>query len=145
MSIRDGNGNEIITVNKLQELVFNVAIWMMAIGMPVLGASMVWQRDTIRDHELRIGWLERSTHGTKGGISQSVNVGEASKDKESGREYLTVQEVAEKEQKDERTILLWIEGGRIDPTPIKQGKSWSISADYRILPQVSATFRNEEE
>lgn len=138
MGIHDDDGKEIITVNKLQGFVFKVAIWMMAIGMPALGVSMVWQRDTIRDHELRIGWLERSTHGTKGGISQSVNVGEASKGAQSGREFLTVQEVAEREGRDERTILLWIESGRIQPEPVKEGKAWVIAEDYRILPQVSA-------
>lgn len=143
MGIHDDEGKEIITVNKLQGFVFKVAIWMMAVGMPALGVSMVWQRDTIRDHELRIGWLERSTHGTKGGISQSVNVGEASKGAESGREFLTVQEVAEREGKAERTIIEWIETGRIDPQPTKPGKEWCVAAEYRILPQVAADGGSE--
>lgn len=54
------------------------------------------------------------------------------------RDYLLVSEVALREGKSERTITDWIEAGRIQPAPIKEGKEWRISAEYRIPPQLTA-------
>lgn len=146
MSIRDGDGNEIIHLNSLWSASFKLLMVMVPFVALTLFSWGTWATITIFEHSAQIQILQ-DRHSRGGGniSSASINVGKAENVAESGREYLTVQEVAEKEQKDERTILLWIEGGRIDPAPIKAGKSWSISADYRILPQVSATFRKEEE
>ncbi len=68
------------------------------------------------------------------GNSASISVGASESVVDSGRGYLTVAEVAAKEGKAERTILDWIEAGRVEPMPVKSAKSWVVAADYRILP-----------
>jgi hypothetical protein len=62
----------------------------------------------------------------------------------SRRDYLLVSEVATREGKAERTIIEWIEAGRIQPAPTKNGKEWRISAEYRIPPQLAASSGNSE-
>lgn len=62
----------------------------------------------------------------------------------SRRDYLLVSEVATREGKAERTIIEWIEAGRIQPAPTKNGKEWRISAEYRIPPQLAASSGNPE-
>lgn len=81
-----------------------------------------------------------------GGNNASVTVGatEGALVK-SQRDYLTVKEVAEKEKVEERTITSWIENGRLFPQPVKAGKAWTISANYRILPQLSEKSGNGED
>jgi len=63
----------------------------------------------------------------------------------SGRDYLLVSEVAEREGKTERTITDWIDQKRIQPPPIKAGKEWRIAADYRIPPQIAAFSGTDHE
>lgn len=57
----------------------------------------------------------------------------------SHRDYYLVSEVAIREGKAERTIIEWIEAGRIQPAPTKEGKEWRIAASYRIPPQLAAS------
>ena len=66
----------------------------------------------------------------------SVTIGAAKP--ESQRVFLTVSEVAEREQVSERTITDWIGKGVIHPRPERDGRPWRIAADYRILPQSAA-------
>ena len=66
----------------------------------------------------------------------SVTIGAAKP--ESQRVFLTVSEVAEREQVSERTITDWISKGVIHPRPERDGRPWGIAADYRILPQSAA-------
>lgn len=66
----------------------------------------------------------------------SVTIGAAKP--ESQRVFLTVSEVAEREQVSERTITDWISKGAIHPRPERDGRPWRIAADYRILPQSAA-------
>lgn len=73
------------------------------------------------------------------GNNASINVGATDTLVESARDYLTVSEVALREGKAERTILDWIETGRIQPTPTKPSKEWIIAANYRITPQLAAS------
>lgn len=76
-----------------------------------------------------------------GSNSQSVNVGhadDASAQLASARDYLTTAEVADKEKVSERTVTQWITEGRLDPPPVKAGKSWTIAKNVRILPQDTA-------
>lgn len=147
MSIKDEDGHEIIHLNAVWSASFKLLMVMVPFVALTLFSWGTWATITIFDHATQLQILQdRHSRPSGGNISgASINVGKADTLADSGREYLTVQEVAEREQKDERTILLWIEGGRIDPTPIKAGKSWSISADYRILPQVSANSRKPAE
>ena len=58
----------------------------------------------------------------------------------SRRDYLLVSEVATREGKSDRTILDWIESGRIQPAPTKEGKEWRIAVEYRIPPQFAASL-----
>lgn len=55
------------------------------------------------------------------------------------RDHLTTDEVAEREGVTARTVISWIEQNRIYPAPIKSERAWIIAADYRILPQLTAT------
>jgi len=143
MSIRDEEGNEIIHLNSLWSASFKLLMVMVPFVALTLFSWGSWVTITIFDHasQLRV-MQDRHSRGGSGNISgASINVGKAEDIAASGREYLTVQEVATRESKDERTILLWIESGRIEPAPVKNGKAWAISEDYRILPQVSANSR----
>jgi hypothetical protein len=79
------------------------------------------------------------------GNSASISVGATESVADSARDYLTVAEVATRESKAERTIIEWIETGRIDPAPTKPAKEWVIAANYRILPQLSANSRTPAE
>ena len=141
MSIDDGDSR--ITLGTIHAAAFKLLIWMGIIGMPAFAAAFWHAAFKLNEHDWRIAALERTAHRGSGNISgASINVGKAGdKVAESGREYLTVAEVAEREGKEERTITLWIEGGRIEPVPRKVGTAWVIAEDYRILPQVSVNFR----
>lgn len=72
--------------------------------------------------------------------SQSVNVGQAKNEKEqviTARDYLTTADIAQRENVTERAVTEWINEGRIYPEPVKQGKSWVIAKNFRIVPQDS--------
>jgi len=63
----------------------------------------------------------------------SVQIGNASKEKPQ-REFLNSDEVGEREGVSSRTVTSWIEQGRIYPQPTRQGRAWTIAANYRLLP-----------
>lgn len=72
--------------------------------------------------------------------STSVITSDASKlASQSARAYLTTADVALREGIAERTVVEYINQGRISPAPEKTGKSWSIAAEYRILPPNAAS------
>ena len=138
MSIREDNGNSIVTMGTINAMAFKVLIW---IGLVATPAAFVlfWNHDTqLQLHDWRIAALERQS-GRAGGVSQNVNVGDASAltkaGKDSARTWLTVQEVAKREGKTDRSVLNYIENGMIEPEPEKQGKSWLIAEHYRIVPK----------
>lgn len=112
-----------------------------AASVPVLLLGItwaVWVTNRVWENTADIRLLK--DRGMRGGsMSQSVNVGavDAVADTDSAREYLTVQEVAEREGVTDRTVINWIEEGRIVPAPEKAGKSWAISESFRILPHVA--------
>jgi len=97
----------------------------------------VWVTRAINGHDKQIAVLQERSGGK--GISQSVNVGEV-KDaagklvKESAKTWLTTKDVAERQGITERTVLNYIENGMIEPTPVKNGKSWEIAENFRIVP-----------
>lgn len=53
----------------------------------------------------------------------------------SQRDYLTVADVSEREDKAARTIQLWASEGRISGASKDAGGDWIFPKDYRILPQ----------
>jgi excisionase family DNA binding protein len=57
------------------------------------------------------------------------------------RDYLTTEEVATRENVSPRTVLTWIETGRIHPTPTRTGRAWTIAPHYRLQPQFTADSR----
>jgi len=69
--------------------------------------------------------------------TNSVQIGGTEQPKPQ-REYLDSDEVGEREGVSSRTVISWIEQGRISPQPTRQGRAWVISANYRILPQTAA-------
>ena len=71
------------------------------------------------------------------GSNNAVQIG-ANPKPESKRTFLTVKDVAERENVSERTIITAISQGRISPQPERDGRAWTIAADYRFLPLVSA-------
>lgn len=74
------------------------------------------------------------------GVSQSVNVGAAETEMaDSAKTWLTTRDVAEREGCDERTVLNYIARGQIVPMPEKDGKSWRIAENFRIIPPPSET------
>jgi len=68
--------------------------------------------------------------------TNSVQIGGTEQPKPQ-REYLSTEEVAEREGVSARTILSYIVANRVSPQPTRQGRAWVISANYRILPQTS--------
>ena len=70
--------------------------------------------------------------------TNSVQIGGTEQPKPQ-REYLDSDEVGEREGVTSRTVINWIEQGRISPQPTRQGRAWIISANYRILPQAAET------
>jgi len=141
MSIRDKHGGELVRLPGLWEVLAKFAF---AASVPVLLLGMswaVWVTNRVWENTADIRMLK--DRGMRGGVSQSVNVGavETVADTDSAREYLTVQEVAEREGVTDRTVINWIEEGRIVPAPEKAGKSWAISESFRILPHVAEAGR----
>lgn len=68
--------------------------------------------------------------------TNSVQIGAESKEKPQ-REFLNSDEVGEREGVTSRTVISWIEQGRIEPQPTRNGRAWIIAADYKILPQIT--------
>jgi hypothetical protein len=148
MSIKDNDGNEILQLSWIWSASFKLLLLLVPFVAITLFSWGTWVTLTLFDHSAEIRILQdRSGRGGGGNISgASINVGKADgKMAESARQYLTVSEVATAEGKSERTIIAWIEEGRIQPAPIKAGKEWQISAEYRIPPQVAADGGTEFE
>jgi len=74
--------------------------------------------------------------------TNSVQIGAESKEKPQ-REFLNSDEVGEREGVTSRTVISWIEQGRIEPQPTRNGRAWIIAADYRILPQTAELTENK--
>lgn len=147
MGIEDQNGNEIVRLGTVHAIAFKALIWMGMIATPAAFALFWRHSESIKLHEWRITALERAG-GRAGSVSQSVNVGEAGQaaagdEAESGRAWLTTSEVAHRESKSERTIINYIEENLISPAPAKNGKSWMIAEDYRLLPKVAGNGGND--
>ena len=52
---------------------------------------------------------------------------------ESHAEFLTVERVAEKEDRSARCILDWIRRGYIVPAPVKTARAWRIDPNYAVV------------
>jgi len=58
------------------------------------------------------------------------------------RDYLTTDEVAQREGVTTRTVTTWIDAARFDPQPERNGRAWRISNSYRLLPQIADNCGN---
>jgi len=65
--------------------------------------------------------------------TQDVRIGETSA-LNPQRDFLSTDEVAEREGVTARTVTSWINGNKVFPPPTRQGRAWIIAEDYRILP-----------
>ncbi len=88
----------------------------------------------------KFAWVSPITAPT---TTQDIRIGEASAVNPQ-RDFLRADEVGEREGVSTRTVISWIETGRIDPPPIKSQRAWQIAADYRILPQTAAELAEIE-
>jgi hypothetical protein len=148
MSFKDENGQEILHMNSLWAASFKLLLIMVPFASLTLFSWGTWVTVSIFEHSSRLKLLEdRSTRGGGSINGASINVGKAGGADDiagsTARDYLTVKEVALREARDERTITLWIEQGRLLPAPVKDGKAWVIDPSYRIIPQYSATGGND--
>lgn len=100
MSIKDKNGNEIVTLNTIHAMAFRVLIWIGIIGTPVV-AGMFWTMNEkiasnskdLTFHEWRLTALESRKSL---GVTQSTDAGSAESvvGVKSAKTRLTTQEVA---------------------------------------------------
>lgn len=136
MSISDHNGETIVKLSVLWEWAFKLWLVVTPICFTGFFGWGLWVTTSIYSHDRQIAVLQ--AHGGKGGVSQSVNVGAASSvaKEDDGKHYLSVKDVASRQNPpvSERTVLNWIEQGRLHPMPTKEGKEWVISESFRILP-----------
>ena len=137
MSIMEDNGTEIIRVGTINAWAFKIAIWI----APLFSLWLV-TKVLAHDTDIAVLKMQMSMSGGKG-ISQSVNVGQhdkaaaAAAAEASAKTWLTTKDVAAREGITERTVINYIENGMIEPTPRKNGKSWEIAANFRIIPNDS--------
>lgn len=147
MSINDSDGREIITLGTIHAYAFRLLIWIGIIATPSAFIMFMNHSKTLDLHEWRIASLEQRS-SRNGSVSQSINVGSADTAKmaeQSGRTYLTTQEVAKREGVTDRTVINYIESEQIYPPPRKEGKSWVIAENYVILPKDSENCGNAEQ
>jgi len=143
MSIKGSTG-ELVRLPGMWEVAAKFAIAAQVPMFMLLVSWGVWITMTVHQHTTELAVLkDRSGRG----ISQSVSVGHVDAATEaadaSGKTYLTVAEVAKREHIAERTLISWIEQGRLEPPPTKEGKAWIVAAEYRIKPPNAAESGSE--
>ena len=134
MSIIDESSESVIKLGTVHGWIFKISLW-------VAPLFSLWAVSSIVRHDTEIAVLKMQIammqNGGKGGVSQNVNVGKAGTTAElaeTARDYVTTADIAAKEKVTERAVLDWISAGRIQPMPVKTGKSWAIAKNFRILP-----------
>lgn len=85
---------------------------------------------------VRVFYIPHSPAGPVSTGNQQVHVSSARSvnPPDTGKTYLTTAEVAARENVSPRTLLTWIQEGRVSPAPEKSDRAWIIPADYRIQP-----------
>jgi len=137
MSIIEEDSNSKITLG-------TVHAWIFKISLLVCPFFAAWMVTTVLMHDREIAVLKMQVvmmqSGNKGSVSQNVNVGKADAKPEvanSARDYVTTADIAAQEKVSERAVLDWIAAGKIEPLPVKAGKSWVIAKNFRIVPNDS--------
>ncbi len=132
MSITDDQ-KEIVSLGTVHGWIFKVSLWLAPL-------CAVWLVSKVMAHDTDIAVLKMQIMMGGKGVSQNVNVGQAVEEAAevvSARDYLTTADIAAREKVSERTVTQWITEGRLEPVPEKEGKSWVIAKNVRILPQFS--------
>jgi hypothetical protein len=136
MSIIEEDSESVIRLGTIHSWLFKISMW----AAPIF---FIWAVTAIMRHDTEIAVLKMQMSmmqsGGKGSVSQNVNVGKAD-DAEvqlTARDYVTTADIAAKEQVTERAVIDWIAEGRIEPPPVKSGKSWVIAKNFRIVPNDS--------
>ncbi len=137
MSIEDTTSSDsIIKLGTIHSWLFKISMW----AAPIF---FIWAVKAIMRHDTEIAVLKMQVvmmqGGGKGSVSQNVNVGkaDAAETELTSRDYVTTADIAAKEQVTERAVIDWIAAGRIEPPPVKNGKSWGIARNFRIMPNDS--------
>ena len=137
MSIIEEDSESVIRLGTIHSWLFKISMW----AAPIF---FIWAVTAIMRHDTEIAVLKMQIammQGSgKGSVSQNVNVGKADAKTglvETSRDYVTTADIAKQEQVTERAVIDWISAGRIDPMPVKSGKSWVIARNFRIVPNDS--------
>jgi len=137
MSIVEEDSNAVIKLGTVHSWIFKISLFF----MPVFA---VWMVTTVLSHDRDIAVLQMQMtmmeRGSKGSVSQNVNVGKAEAPLEelaTARDYVTTADIAKRMNVTDRAVIDWISEGRIEPMPVKSGKSWVIAKNFRILPNDS--------
>lgn len=134
MSIIEEDSESVIRLGTIHSWLFKISMW----AAPIF---FIWAVTAIMRHDTEIAVLKMQIAmmqgNGKGSVSQNVNVGKAETKPElvgSARDYVTTADIAAQEKVTERAVIDWIAAGRIEPMPVKSGKSWAIAKNFRILP-----------
>ena len=136
MSIIEEDSESVIRLGTIHSWLFKISMW----AAPIF---FIWAVTAIMRHDTEIAVLKMQVammnSGGKGSVSQNVNGGKAddAKAELTARDYVTTADIAAKEQVTERAVIDWIAAGRIEPPPVKTGKSWVIAKNFRIVPNDS--------
>jgi hypothetical protein len=136
MSIIEEDSESVIRLGTIHSWLFKISMW----AAPIF---FIWAVTAIMRHDTEIAVLKMQVammnSGGKGSVSQNVNVGkaDAAEVELTARDYVTTADIAAKEQVTERAVIDWIAAGRIEPPPVKSGKSWVIAKNFRIVPNDS--------
>jgi hypothetical protein len=137
MSIIEEDSDSVIRLGTVHSWLFKISMWAAPIFF-IWAVTAIMRHDTeIAVMKMQIAWMQSSNGGGKGSVSQNVNVGKAETEAElaaSARDYVTTADIAKQEKVSERAVIDWIAAGRIEPMPVKSGKSWAIARNFRILP-----------
>lgn len=113
------------TTEQLLEIrtILSRVMWIMIAGVVVALLNLVIARPGAVSPATQTTSIQ--TAGSTGGIPT----------KTSRRDYLTVTDLADIEEKSPRTIQLWASENRITGALKDAAGNWTFPADYRILPQ----------
>jgi hypothetical protein len=134
----DSQDQDIIRLGPAWSVLLKVGLLL----VPFAIAFGVWGVTNIFDHSARLRLLEyRLDHvaGHAGNNTNNLSIGSptTSDADTSHKDFISTEDVAAKEKVTARTVINWINHGLIQPAPTKEGKSWVISENYRILPHSS--------
>ena len=134
MSIIEEDSESVIRLGTIHSWLFKISMW----AAPIF---FIWAVTSIMRHDTEIAVLKMQIamiqSGGKGCVSQNVNVGKSDAKPrlvDTSRDYVTTADVAAREKVTERAVIDWISAGRIEPMPVKTGKSWTIAKNFRIIP-----------